>query len=131
VTDDADRAERGLRVMDEVYGEGFSDLMPGSRDALGEETLSHLFGEIWNRPGLSIRDRRLLVMGATTALGRDDLLEVQARGALLTKEMSEEELREMALHLVFYVGIGNAGGMGAAVERAIADPTPQRPRSRT
>ena len=41
------------------------------------KTAEILFGEIWNRPQLSIRDRRLLVIGATAMLGRADLIEQQ------------------------------------------------------
>jgi 4-carboxymuconolactone decarboxylase len=129
MTTNDDRVEKGLAVMDEVYGQGFSASMPAPEHPLTEETITHLFGEIWSRPGLSIRDRRLLVMGATAAMGRGDLLEVQIRGALANEELTEEQLHEAALHLSFYVGIGNAGPIQQAVLRAVADPTPGQPRS--
>src|ERR1700759_471215 len=123
-----DRIAKGLAVMDEVYGQGFSATMPPPAHPLTEETIAHLFGEIWSRPGLSIRDRRLLVMGATASMGRGDLLEVQIRGALANGELPEEQLPEAVLHLSFYVGIGNAGPIQQAVLRALADPTPGQPK---
>ncbi|WP_406691859.1 carboxymuconolactone decarboxylase family protein [Saccharopolyspora sp. ID03-671] len=115
-----DGYERGLKVMDEVYGAGFSKSLDGQTGAFLDETVGHLFGEIWNRPGLSTRDRRLLVLGATAALGRADLVQVQARGALLSEDCSEEELYESALQLAFYVGWGNATSVQQGIAQAVA-----------
>ncbi|GAB3688043.1 carboxymuconolactone decarboxylase family protein [Saccharopolyspora tripterygii] len=115
-----DSHERGLKVMDEVYGAGFSKSLDGQSGAFLDETVGHLFGEIWNRPGLSTRDRRLLVLGATAALGRADLVQVQARGALLSEDCSEEELYESVLQLAFYVGWGNATSVQQGIAQAVA-----------
>jgi 4-carboxymuconolactone decarboxylase len=123
-----ERIKQGLAVMDEVYGPGFSATMPLPEHPLTMETITHLFGEIWSRPGLSIRDRRLLVIGATASMGRGDLLEVQIRGALANQELTEEQLHEAALHLSFYVGIGNSGPLQQAILRALADRSPSQPK---
>jgi 4-carboxymuconolactone decarboxylase len=112
--------QRGLRTMDEVYGPGFSDTMPDDRSPMLDATVGHLFGEIWSRPGLSIRDRRLLVLGATAALGRADLIEIQVRGALANAELDAEQLREAVLHLQYYVGWGNGTQLHQGVEAALA-----------
>lgn len=45
----------GLDKMNEVYAWDMPD-MPGEFFAL---TVDHLFGRIWTRPGLSMRDRRM------------------------------------------------------------------------
>jgi 4-carboxymuconolactone decarboxylase len=86
-----------------------------------EKTVDHLFGEVWSRPGLSIRDRRLLVIGATAALGRADLIEIQVRGALANGELSAEELREAVLQLQYYVGWGNGTALNNGVEAALRE----------
>ena len=122
-----ERVKRGLEVMDQVYGEGFAETMPPVETPLAEDVVAHLFGEVWSRPGLSIRDRRLIVMGATAALGRGDLIEVQVRGALANGELTAEQLREVPLQLQYYVGIGNAGVVSGAIERALSDPAPKQP----
>ena len=44
--------KKGLEKMNEVYGWEMPD-MPGEFFAL---TVDHLFGTIWSRPGLSMRD---------------------------------------------------------------------------
>jgi alkylhydroperoxidase/carboxymuconolactone decarboxylase family protein YurZ len=51
-----------------------------------------------------IRDRRLPVLGATVALGGDDLIDTQARAALVNSEPAEVELEEAVLQLHYYVG---------------------------
>ncbi|WP_026197839.1 carboxymuconolactone decarboxylase family protein [Sciscionella marina] len=116
-----DRTERGLQMMDQVYGPGFSESLPKERTPMLEQTVDHLFGEIWSRTGLSVRDRRLLVLGATAALGRADLIAIQVRGALASGELSAEALREAVLHLQYYVGWGNGTQLNSGVEQALQD----------
>jgi 4-carboxymuconolactone decarboxylase len=111
----------GLKTMDAVYGPGFSKTMPEVSNPMLEDTIDHLFGEVWSRPGLSIRDRRLLVMGATAALGRADLIEIQARGALINDELSPGELREAVLQLHYYVGWGSGTQVNNGIEAAISE----------
>jgi 4-carboxymuconolactone decarboxylase len=117
----SETTQLGLKTMDAVYGPGFSKTMPEVSNPMLEDTIDHLFGEVWSRPGLSIRDRRLLVMGATAALGRADLIEIQALGALINDELSPGELREAVLQLHYYVGWGNGTQVNQGVETAISE----------
>lgn len=91
---------RGLEKMNEVYGWDMPD-MPGDYFAL---TADHLFGNIWSRPGLSMRDKRIMTLTVVTALGITDLAEIQVTAALNNGELTEEELKEMAIFLTHYVG---------------------------
>ncbi|MEN3223077.1 MULTISPECIES: carboxymuconolactone decarboxylase family protein [Mycolicibacterium] len=115
----SETTELGLKTMDAVYGPGFAESLPDERTPMLEMTVDHLFGEVWSRPGLSIRDRRLLVLGATAALGRADLVEIQVRGALANDELSAGELREAVLQLQYYVGWGNGTQLNNGVEAAL------------
>ncbi|MGA5508190.1 NAD(P)-binding domain-containing protein [Streptomyces umbrinus] len=117
---DEDPLQRGLAMMDTVYGPGFSATMPEQLDPYTNETVQHLFGDIWSRPGLSVRDRRLLVMGATAALGRADLMQIQVQGALTNQELTTDQLSEAVLHLAFYVGWGNATSAHRGISAAIS-----------
>ena len=92
--------KKGLEKMNEVYGWEMPD-MPGDYFAL---TADHLFGTIWSRPGLSMRDKRLMTLTVVTALGITDLAEIQANAALANGEISEDELKEMAIFLTHYLG---------------------------
>ncbi|MEZ0052032.1 4-carboxymuconolactone decarboxylase [Mycobacterium sp. MAA66] len=91
---------KGLAKMNEVYGWAMPD-MPGDYFAL---TADHLFGTIWTRPGLSMRDKRLMTLTCVTALGISELAEIQANAALANEEFTEEELKEVAIFLTHYLG---------------------------
>ena len=106
-------------MMEEVYGQGISSTAKAGNSPYMDETVSHLFGEIWSRPGLSLRDRRLLVIGATAAIGRADLIEAQIKGALLRGELNKAELDEIGLHLAFYVGWGNSTALIRGIQAAL------------
>lgn len=39
--------------------------------------MGHLFADIWSRPELAVRERRLLVIGIIAMMGRADIMETQ------------------------------------------------------
>lgn len=106
-------------LIDEVYGEGFSKNFEGSEPFL-QDARDHLFGQIWSRPGLSVRDRRLLALGVLAAFGRGDLFEVHAFGALASGDLTAEQLNESVLHLAYYAGSVNGTVIRRGVLAAIA-----------
>ena len=62
-----------------------------------------LFGDVWERPGLSKRDRSLITVAALVALYRPE----QLRGHLeraLTNGVTKDEISELITHLAFYSG---------------------------
>lgn len=107
---------RGLAKMNEVYGWEMPDL-PGDYFAL---TVDHLFADIWSRPGLSMRDKRLITLSVVTALGIPDLAEIQVNAALANDEMTEDELREMAIFITQYVGFPLGSTFNTVVEKVAA-----------
>jgi alkylhydroperoxidase/carboxymuconolactone decarboxylase family protein YurZ len=129
MTDTTPQRAAGLAKMVEVYGDdrGFgerlADLPPESAPYTNE-TVDRVFAELWSRPGLSVRDRRLLTIGVTAALGRADLAETQFVGALLGEELDREQLGEVILHLAYYAGWPNAQAMHRAATAAVARTQP-------
>lgn len=118
--DNETRYERGRRWVDRVYGPGFHDAnIVNDNSPYNTETVEHLFGEIWSRPGLSLRERRILVMGASAQLGRGDLVETQVYGGLVNREFSEPELEEIVLQLTPYIGWGKISVVNRGVRAAI------------
>lgn len=104
--------------MDEVYG--FS-VDPDRVDApYVAFTVDHLFGAVWTRPELGIRDRRLLTIGVLAALGQSQLVEIQFQSALDRGEMTEDQVRETVVHLTHYVGWPLSTGINEVAERVIA-----------
>lgn len=111
-----DVRRKGLAKMKEVYGWEMPDL-PGDYFAL---TVDHLFADIWSRPGLGMRDKRIITLSVVTALGLPDLAEIQINAALQNGELTAEELREMAVFITHYVGFPLGSTFNSVIEKVIA-----------
>jgi 4-carboxymuconolactone decarboxylase len=96
-----EQRRKGLGKMNEVYGWEMPNVESDDYFAL---TADHLFGNIWTRPGLSMRDKRMMTLTVVTALGNSDLAEIQANAALHNGEFTVSELKEMAIFLTHYLG---------------------------
>ncbi len=66
-----------------------------------------LFGDVWERPGLSKRDRSLITVAALVALYRTDQLPFHLKRAV-ENGVTKDELVEAITHLAFYTGWPNA-----------------------
>ena len=86
----------------------------GFAPKLADLTENVLFGDVWERPQLSKRDRSLITCAALIATGKTEQMEFHFPTAI-KNGVTEEELVEMITHLAFYVGWPNAM---SAVNRA-------------
>src|SRR3954447_10691335 len=77
----------------------FSDIAP----ALGDYTNNVLFGDVWERPGLSKRDRSLITVATLVAGYRTNELPFHLKRAL-ENGVTRDELVELITHLAFYAG---------------------------
>ena len=66
-----------------------------------------LFGDVWERPELSKRDRSLATVSALITMNRPDQLRFHL-GKALENGVEKEELIEVITHLAFYSGWPNA-----------------------
>ena len=62
-----------------------------------------LFGDVWERPQLSKRDRSLITVAALTAMYRSDQLKGHIERAL-NNGVTQEEIGEIITHVAFYAG---------------------------
>jgi 4-carboxymuconolactone decarboxylase len=74
---------------------------------LAEITDDVLFGDVWERPQLSKRDRSLITCAALVATGKTEQMTFHFPRAI-ENGVTQEELIEMITHLAFYVGWPNA-----------------------
>src|SRR5438552_18670545 len=74
---------------------------------LAELTDQVLFGDVWERPQLSKRDRSLITCAALVATGKTEQMAFHFPRAI-ENGVTQEELVEMITHLAFYVGWPNA-----------------------
>ena len=80
------------------------------REALGEvapkllELTEHvLYGDVWERPGLSKRDRSLVTLSTLVALNRTEVIPLHLERAL-ENGVTRDEIGELITHLAFYSG---------------------------
>lgn len=118
---------RGLEKMETVYGFDMSD---GAGDFFGY-TADHLFADIWNRPGLSDRDRRLILIGLLAGQGAADVLGIQVPAAYANGELDELALREIVIFVCHYAGWPNGARLNSIVEETIAKARRTRERERS
>jgi len=78
-----------------------------------------LFGDIWERAGLSKRDRSLITVAVLTALYRNEQL-VGHLNRALDNGLSKEELGEAITHVAFYAGWPNAMS-AASIAKTVFD----------
>jgi|SRR5687768_4571111 4-carboxymuconolactone decarboxylase len=123
--DDAERLAAGLSARRRVLGSAHVDrAMGGAGPHMAEfqDLLTrYVWGEIWTRPGLDERARRVLVLGTLIALGRWDEFRLHARAAIEQGGFSAADLKEIVLQQAVYCGIPAAN---AAFE-ALGEVLPQ------
>ncbi|MEV0784460.1 carboxymuconolactone decarboxylase family protein [Streptomyces sp. NPDC050423] len=92
------------------------DITPKPADVTDEV----LFGDVWERDGLSPRDRSLVTVTALIALYRSEQLGFHLQLAP-DNGLSKDELSEAITHLAFYAGWPNAMGAAAQLKAILAD----------
>jgi 4-carboxymuconolactone decarboxylase len=123
--DDLPQARRrGLEKMEEVYGFEMTD---GAGDFFGY-TADHLFADIWTRPGLTDRDRRLILIGLLAGQGAADVLGIQVPAAHANGELDDDALREIVIFVCHYAGWPNGARLNSIVEETIARAERERDR---
>ena len=95
---------KGEAKFNEVYGSDFAALPAAGVSPYIDYMLETLFGVLWQDPTLSIRERRLLIIGVLAAQGEDATLGIQLRCALKRGELTSAQLQPLAAFLTQYVG---------------------------
>lgn len=114
------RRKKGAEMFGQLYGDALMTPPPRGQDPFFDIMLEQLFAEVWSREAFSVRDRRLVTMGVIAAMGESDVFGIQCGVALTREELTEEQIREMIIHLAQYAGYPRVGGLRAAAEKAIA-----------
>jgi 4-carboxymuconolactone decarboxylase len=107
--DERTRHRRGMTIRRRVLGAAHVDRAAAGATAFTREfqdlLTRYAWGEIWTRPGLDLRTRRVLVIGTLVALGRRDELAMHVRAALEQRALSVAEVKEILLQQAVYCGI--------------------------
>jgi 4-carboxymuconolactone decarboxylase len=101
------------------------------------------FGELWNRGGITRKERRLVTIACVAEAGAAELLDAHVYGALQTGDLSIDEMQEVVLHCAVYSGWPKAARLDEAVtaqwervhtdrgEHPAAVPPPRQPTALT
>ena len=107
--DENERREAGTRVRRQVLGNAHVDRAVSQTTPLTADfqdlITRYAWGEIWTRPGLDVRSRRILVLGTLIALGRFEEFRMHARAAMGEGGFSAEDLKEIVLQQAVYCGV--------------------------
>ena len=104
---DDKRWDVGIETFKKVYG----DVIPAPpKDAgdFGRLCIEQQFAEVWSRDVMSMRDRRLALLGVLIALGEEGPFRIHAESALANREITPAELNEVVIFLTPYVGYPRA-----------------------
>jgi 4-carboxymuconolactone decarboxylase len=96
----SEKFQKGAAKFEEVIGFAPPEKGP---DFL-RITVENLFGDVWSREGLSMRDRRLVTLTVLTLLGKESSIELHMRQALTRGELTKKEVEELMIHLAHYGG---------------------------
>jgi 3-oxoadipate enol-lactonase/4-carboxymuconolactone decarboxylase len=120
--------EAGLSIRRQVLGDAWVDRSLAARTPFNADFQAmitrYAWNEVWGRPGLDHRTRRLLVIAITTALGRWEEFRLHVRAGLEQGGFTQDELKEVLMQSAIYAGVpaaNTAFAEAGAVIRALGE----------
>lgn len=116
---DKERRALGEKTIHDVYAGDV--VVPPEGYAFTDIMLKQLFAELWTRDTLSMRDKRILLLGIIAEKGETTTFKIQIKASLKRGEINPAEAREFLLFIAQYAGYPRAASMLGPVEQAIAE----------
>ena len=117
--DDAQRAERGMKVRREVLGDEHVDRAVAGTTPFTEPfqdlITRYAWGAIWSRP-----ERSLVTLAVLAALQHEQELAMHVKAAL-RNGLTPEQIQEVLLQVAVYAGVPAANRAFPIAQRAIAE----------
>ena len=114
-----ERRALGEKTIEDVYAGDV--VVPPEGYAFTDVMLKQLFAELWTRETLSMRDKRILLLGIIAEKGETMTFKIQIKASLKRGEINPQEAREFLLFIAQYSGYPRAASMLGPVEEAIAE----------
>ena len=112
--------EQGAAKLEDVY-QGIVPAIPHGFMDFADIMTEDLFGGIWTREALDVRDRRLIIMGVIAAIGGPSTWKIQCKAGLKRGDFTEEQVREVLIQATPYVGYPRAAEFVGVTEEAISE----------
>ena len=113
------RRQRGEDKIKEVYAGDVT--VPPQGYAFTDIMLETLFAEVWTRDTLSMRDKRIMLMGKIAAQGEGMTFRIQTKAGIKNGELTPEDIRELHLFIAQYCGYPRAASLLGPMEEGIAE----------
>jgi len=122
--EEKERYHKGLETRREVLGKEHVDRAQANLsdfNAPFQELITrYAWGEIWERAGLTRRERSLITLAMLVALNREPEFRMHIRAAL-KNGVTTEEIREVLIHAGIYCGLPAANAAIKAAEEVIGE----------
>jgi 4-carboxymuconolactone decarboxylase len=118
-TGDDERYRRGRERFLEVHDEKALNAVEGLGE-LGHYIVEFVYGDIYSRPGLSVRDREIAAVATLVAMGRSSQLPQHLR-ASLKAGLTPDELREVILQTATIAGFPPAMNAMSTLKNIVAE----------
>jgi 4-carboxymuconolactone decarboxylase len=123
--DERERFELGTKKRRKVLGDAWVDRSNAKKTEFNAEFLDlisrYAWGEIWTRPGLDDRTRRLLVLGSMIALGRWEEFKLHVRAAITEGGITKSDIKEVIMQQAIYCGVPAANTAFHTAEATFAE----------
>lgn len=120
----SDRYERGWEKLKEIDGEAGENVINALQDVapdLARYVIEFPFGDVYSRPGLSLRDREIVTIAALAALGyAKPQLKVHIHAGL-NVGLTRQEISEIATQMAVYAGFPAAINAALAAKEVFAE----------
>ena len=107
-----DDYDKGMKTRRKVLGDTWVDKAAATMTPFNEEFQELItrfaWNEIWNRPGLPHKARRMIVIAQTAALGRWEEFNLHTRAALESGDLTQDDVKEILLQTAVYCGVPTA-----------------------
>jgi 4-carboxymuconolactone decarboxylase len=121
----AEPYDTGMATRRAVLGDAHVDRAEAAGtdfDAAFQELITEaVWGRVWSRPGWTRRERSMVTLALLAALGREEELALHVRATKNTGA-TEDDLREVALHVAVYAGVPAANAAIRVMKAALAEP---------
>jgi 3-oxoadipate enol-lactonase len=102
----------GMKTRRKTLGDAWVDKSMQTKSQFNAEFLDlitrYAWDEIWNRPGLPRKTRRMLVLAMTMGMGRWEEFSLHCRAALEQKDLTIDQVKEVLLQGAVYCGVPTA-----------------------
>jgi len=122
--------DKGNELRRRVLGDAHVDRATANTTAFDQPfqdfITAGVWGSVWSRPELTLRERSMLTIALLAAFGQPEELAMHIRATRNTGT-SEDDVREVLLHVAAYAGVPKANAAIAIAKRVFADMKEVRP----